>query len=79
MLMISPYSARQLSRYDLTIQVLEAMRSFSDIANKFKLVLSDKGQLVCSDTRQGAKVAKSLSKLGIPVTHVYQARDLGDS
>ena len=70
-------TARQLSRYDLTIQVLEAMRSFSGIANKLKLVLSDKGQLVCSDTRQGAKVAKSLSKLGIPVTHVYQARDLG--
>ncbi len=70
-------SIRHHSKYDLAIAALDAMQSFAAIAAKLKLVLSEKGQLVCSDVKLGTQVAKSLRKTGIPVTHVHQARDLG--
>ena len=70
-------TARHLSAYDLTIEAIEALEDFASLSNKLKLTLSDKGQLVCTDTKLGNRLAKILRRKGIPVTHVYQAKDLG--
>ena len=53
------------------------MQDFAESTKTLKLTLSDKGQLVSSDPRLGAKLARTLQRQGLPVTHVYQARDLG--
>ena len=69
--------ARARSTQELAIATIDAMRQFQHISHKLKLTLSEKGQLVCSNLYVGAKVARSLSRLGIPITHVRQAKDLG--